>query len=110
MHQFESVKNPKFSKDRLRSLLGAFLPLGLTAYFIYHAIEGDHGLLAWLRVEESLKISQAELGVLSETHRGLEHRVRLLRPETLDPDMLEERIRWVLNLMNKNEVVVFKKK
>jgi cell division protein FtsB len=36
----------------------------------------------------------------------LERKVKLLRPDSLDPDMLEERAREVLNYTREDEVVV----
>ena len=37
----------------------------------------------------------------------LERRVNLLRPEHLDRDMLDERVRSQLNLAAPNEIVIF---
>jgi len=39
---------------------------------------------------------------------ALEHRVSLLRPESVDPDMLEEQARSRLGLTDRDEVVILK--
>ena len=82
--------------------------LGLALYFAYHAVEGDNGLLAWrdLRREEA-KLQQQLAG--ARTRRlELERRVTLMRPESLDPDMLDERARDSLNLAHPNDITIFR--
>ena len=74
-------------------ILGA----AICAYFAYHAVQGDRGLIAWLQLSRELSESQAVLADLSAERAALEHRVSLLRPESLDPDMLEEQSRIMLN-------------
>ncbi len=46
---------------------------------------------------------------MQEEQEILERRVQLLRPDSLDPDMLEERARKVLNFAKKDEVVIYDK-
>ena len=41
---------------------------------------------------------------------ALEHRVQLLRPESVDPDLLEEQARARLGLSEPDEVVILKDK
>jgi cell division protein FtsB len=89
-----------------RSLVWQAAFAGIVGYFAYHAIHGDRGLIALSRLQG--EIQQAE-GVLGET-RGererMEHRASLLRPENLDPDMLDERARAMLNFSNPDEIVI----
>ena len=86
----------------LPTLIGA---LTLT-YFAYHAVEGDRGLRSWLKVRQEIAAARATEGKLAEERAVLEHRVSLLRPESLDRDMLEERARAVLNLAHPDERVI----
>ncbi|MGH6933344.1 MAG: FtsB family cell division protein [Dongiaceae bacterium] len=70
-------------------------------------------MIAWWRLSHQLDESQAALAELTDERRAVEHRVTLLRPESLDPDMLEERARVMLNfgepddrlIIIKNEIV-----
>jgi cell division protein FtsB len=77
-------------------------------YFAYHIIQGNHGILAWHRLSHELEAADKMYTTIKREHDELEHRVRLLRPEGLDPDMLQERARLVLNFSAPNEVVVLK--
>ncbi len=47
---------------------------------------------------------------LKEVRERLERDVSLLRPESLDPDMLDERARAILNLANKDDLVMLKRR
>ena len=75
-------------------------------YFAYHLVEGEHGLRAWHMLEKQLATSTQILNEKTVTKEALEHRVDLLRSEHLDPDLLEERVRVMLNHADPDEVVV----
>ena len=66
-------------------------------YFAYHAVQGDRGLIAWLQHSRELGESETVLAELAAERSTLEHRVSQLRAESLDPDMLEEQARTMLN-------------
>ena len=76
-------------------------------YFSYHAVEGDRGVLAYLQLQKDLEIASAEAEVAAVERAGWEHRVSLLSPQAIDPDMLEERARRVLNYGRDDELVIF---
>ncbi len=84
-------------------LLGACV----AGYFIYHAVQGDRGILAWLRVNQQLEAAQVELVKSGTDRSALEQRVALLNNSSLDLDMLEERARVMLNFSDPDDVVIF---
>ena len=75
-------------------------------YFAYHTVQGERGVLAWLRLEKELSVAEARVAVLERERTNLERRVGLLRPDSLDPDLLEERARALLNYGADDEVLV----
>ena len=88
-----------------------FLPglaFGLLIYVIYHMLSGDHGWLAWRQLHSELTTAEKALIDLEKEKSALEHRVTLLRPESLDLDMLDERVRAVLNNSDPNDIVAIK--
>ena len=87
--------------------MGPFLGICAAAYFAYHAIQGDRGLMAWARLSLEVETSRGEREDLARRRAALEHRVKLLHPESLDPDMLDERARVMLNFGYPNELVIF---
>ncbi len=92
-------------RQRIRHVAAALLFASLTAYFGYHAVQGERGLLAWLALTariETARIVLAEVGAERDEWR---HRVSLLRPQSLDLDLLDERARAVLGLGQAGEIV-----
>ena len=82
----------------------------LTAYFAYHAVEGERGLNAWWALRQKIGLADSALATLNSQRAGLEERVAHLRPESLDPDMLEERARVLLNFGRPDESVILSPK
>lgn len=95
-------------RRRARHVVGPFLGLTAVVYFAYHTVQGDRGLMAWWRLNQEIKQAEESLALLEETRDNLDHRASLLRPDHLDPDMLEERARLMLNLGRDDEVIVLR--
>jgi cell division protein FtsB len=96
----------EFSR-RLKSLAAQLLGACVAGYFIYHAVQGDRGILAWLRVNQQLEAAQIELVKSATDRAALEQRVALLSNPSLDRDMLEERARVMLNFSDPDDIVIF---
>lgn len=92
---------------RLQQAIGPILAMGLMIYFIYHIIQGERGILSWMRLQQRITESQQLLDEVQIEQADLEHRVQLLRPDSLDPDMLEERARQALNFARADEIVIY---
>jgi cell division protein FtsB len=84
------------------------LVMALVGYFSYFAVFGNHGLLRWSRLQAAVEAKQAELDRLQDERQSLYRRVSLLRPESVDDDMLEEQARSRLGLTEADEVVILK--
>jgi cell division protein FtsB len=96
-------------RRRARFVLGPVLGLAATGYFAYHLVEGDRGLLAWRRLSAELRVDRAALATVQAERQALDRRVENLKPDHLDPDLLDERVRATLNLVAPNEVVIMQK-
>lgn len=97
-------------RTRLRSILTAFglyVLVGLLiAYFGMHAQSGRRGLKAKEDLAIEMGNLNAELGRLKAERNEWERRVALLRPESLDPDMLDERARAMLDYVHPRDLVL----
>lgn len=82
------------------------MSLAGTIYFAGHAMYGDYGLNAKMRLERETETAQRELTLVQEERQRLERNVALMRPESLDPDLLEERVRATLQFIAPGDVVV----
>ena len=92
--------------ERAQSTLGPLLGVLVIAYFAFHVVQGDRGLLAYASLTK--QISQAEISEtkVADERAIWENRVSLLRPDQLDRDMLEERARVMLNYGRFDEVTI----
>jgi cell division protein FtsB len=93
-------------RKRARFIVGPALGIALTGYFVYHLIEGDHGLLAWLRLTREIREEAANLDTLRAQRAALDVKVSNIKPEHIDPDLLDEQVRAVLNLVAPDEIVI----
>ncbi len=76
------------------------------AYFSYNMIQGNHGVIALLELQSKVAIAEAIQSQTAAEHQRLIEQVALLRPDNLDPDMLEERARVMLNYVHPDEIVI----
>ena len=91
---------------RLRPMAIPLLGLSALAYIAIHAVQGDRGLLAWWQLSEQIDRTRAELTRTAPDVTLLRRRVDLLRPENLDRDMLDERVRAVLLLADPQDILI----
>lgn len=91
---------------RLRQVLWPVLGASVLGYFVYHAVQGDRGLLTLTRLQNEISDARLVLEDVRAERTVMERRSTLLRPDSLDPDMLEERARIVLNHTHPDDVVV----
>jgi cell division protein FtsB len=96
----------EFLKRSLRAALGPVLGFCVVGYFAYHSFEGERGIHAFLRLGEQVAIARAHLDDLRDERAIVERRVALLRGDSLDPDMLDEQARAVLNFARPGEIVI----
>jgi cell division protein FtsB len=92
-------------RQRARLIIGPILGVSLVAYFAYHLVEGDRGLLAWVRLTQQIRAAHASLAAIKQEEAPKLLRISLLR-DRIDPDLLDERARAMLNLIGPDEVVI----
>lgn len=94
---------------RSRFLLDIAFPalvLCLTAILLYSAVVSDTGYRSLARLQKEAEIEATKLDALETRRRALEKRANLLNSKSLDPDLLDERIRSVLGYSREGDVVI----
>jgi cell division protein FtsB len=81
--------------------------VGLILYFIYHAISGDSGILAFIHWKNQHDKIKEKYEDLKSERLQLEHKVNLLRSKSLDLDLLEEQAKKVLSYAKDNEEIYY---
>ncbi len=102
------------SRRKLRTVLTT---LGLyagsaavIAYFAANAYSGNHGLRAQQDLDQQFAALSEELGELKKERADWQRRVKLLKSESIDPDMLDERSRAGLNYLDPRDVIMMLKR
>ena len=93
-------------KRRAKAAVPPVVLFAIAGYFGWSATQGDHGLQAFARQQDQLRLAQAELSRVNADVDIWDRRVAGLRTSRLDPDTLDERARAMLNLADPAEIVV----
>jgi cell division protein FtsB len=76
-------------------------------YLAYHAFSGERGIIALVKLTNDNTKLYKELENIKAERIRLEHKVTLMRSDSLDLDLLEEQAKSVLGLINKEEKIIF---
>jgi cell division protein FtsB len=80
--------------------------LALLSYFAWHAMRGPRGIDYLHKLQAQQQHLAGELKLASTDRDKLEAKVKLMRPESVDPDLLEELARSELEMSRRNELIV----
>src|SRR3954464_10281493 len=97
----------------IRARLKAFLTglalytmaAAIVGYFGINAYTGKYGLNARQELDQEIIALTSELARLKQERAEGEQRVSLLRSDRVDPDMLDERVRYQLDYADPRELV-----
>lgn len=89
-------------KHQILMVLGLFL----CVYFLYHSFHGSRSYPKLMSLEKTIEQMQSELSVEEATRLVLEKKVVMLRPGSINKDLLEERARLVLGYKSPDEFMI----
>lgn len=90
----------------VKSLSASVFIAALIAYFGYHALNGEQGVLNWIVVKNQINEVEIELAEARAEREALEVRAARLRSDSLDLDYVEERATALLNIAHPRDFVV----
>ena len=93
--------------QRARDIAAPLLATCVVVYIGFHAIQGERGLVTWLQLSQQIEQTRTALALSRGEERKLAHRVALMHGDSLDPDLLDERARDVLNLAHPDDLIIF---
>ncbi len=98
------------SRRRLKSALTAVclyvIAALLIGYFGVNAVTGNRGLKVQHDLDKQIAELTGEIAHLKAEREQLQRRVALLRADNLDPDMLDERARALLDYLHPNDLTL----
>jgi cell division protein FtsB len=93
-------------KQSKKTLINSAIFMMIVVYILYHLLHGNRGLFALFEVRKAVA---AEKSILQDLETGigvLARKVHLLKPDSLDIDILEEQARATLNVASENEIII----
>ncbi len=93
-------------KRRVKAVAPSVFLLAVAVYFSWNATQGNRGLQAYARQQDQLRLAQSELAHVNAEVEVWDRRVSALRSSRLDPDVLDERARAILNVAEPDETIV----
>jgi len=98
------------TRKRLHSILTALglyvVAALLIGYFGVNAFSGNRGLKAKQDIDQQIALLSTELSQLQTEQAQWRRRIALLKSDGLDPDMLDERARMLLDYAHPNELTL----
>ena len=93
--------------NRPLTYFGSFMLLGtLIAFFGFHSLTGERGLLMRDNLDREIAAAQEHLQLLKKENTQLESRISLMRSHIVDKDILEEMARSELGLFADNDILI----
>ena len=90
----------------IRKNIVTLIGIGLFCYFSYHLIQGQRSAVRYLTLQKTIERMDIEKAELKQQREELESKVSMLRPNSLNKDLLEERARIVLGFRKAGEMDV----
>jgi cell division protein FtsB len=92
--------------DAIKRFIPSFFIAMAIAYFGYHALTGEQGVLNWLVIENEIRETEIQLAAAQAEREHMEEIASRLRSDSLDLDYLDERARAVLNVAHPRDFIV----
>lgn len=93
--------------NRPLTYFGSFMLLGtLTAFFGFHSLTGERGLLMQDNLDREIASAKEHLHLLQKENKQLEAKILLMRSNVVDKDILEEMARSELGLFADNDILI----
>jgi cell division protein FtsB len=94
-------------RQRILQAAGLYcIAAAMIAYFGFHAYHGEHGIRAKERFLVEIGELNAELQTLRREKAEVGRRVALMQSNAIDPDMLDQRAREILNYADPRDLVL----
>lgn len=103
------MKSARSASPLATMIRRAGLPAGaaiVMGFFVYYALLGPNGILAYRDYSRQLEKRQAQYDALDKQRAQLKNRVDQMDPRHANPDLVDEMARKRLNVVHPDEVIV----
>ena len=79
----------------------------LSIYFLYHFFSGNHSILSLFEIDKKNDGLDKEISALKNQKTIYDKKIKVLQPQSLDKDLLEEKARQDLGKIKEGETVYY---
>lgn len=94
------------AKSNLKAIFSNFIWICIAGYFVYHIIIGGRGVISWTILSHEADQLESELGKLRNENEFLNNKIKGMRSDSLDLDLLEEQAEKILGFCHAEDTVV----
>jgi len=94
------------AKSNLKSIFSNLIWICLAGYFVYHIVIGGRGVISWTILSREADQLESELCKLKRENGFLENKIKGMRSDSLDLDLLEEQAEKILGFCCSDDTVV----
>jgi cell division protein FtsB len=89
-------------RENLVTLIG----ISLCFYFAYHTVSGERSVIRLGSLKQQIATMSQDYADLKQERFSLEQKVQMMRPGSINRDLLEERARLTLGYQNEDEISI----
>ena len=94
------------ARSTLKAIFSNLIWIGLAGYFVYHIVIGGRGVISWTVLSREADQLESELAKLKNENEFLENKIKGMRSDSLDLDLLEEQAERILGFCHAEDTVV----
>ena len=100
------MRQIKKKQSFIRKNILAIVGLCLSFYFSYHLVAGHRGYFSLVNLKREITVLTTKYTALEAEHAVVERKVKMMRPGSVDRDLLEERARHILGYQRSDEIAL----
>ena len=94
------------AKNNLKSVFSNLIWICIAGYFVYHIIIGARGVVSWTILSREANQLESELTKIKKENEFMNNKIRGMRSDSLDLDLLEEQAQKILGFCYPEDTVV----
>ena len=94
------------AKNNLKSIFSNLIWICIAGYFVYHIIIGARGVVSWTILSREANQLESELTKIKKENEFMNNKIRGMRSDSLDLDLLEEQAQRILGFCYPEDTVV----
>ncbi len=94
------------AKNNLKSILSNLIWIFIAGYFVYHIVIGSRGIISWSVLSHEVNQLESDLNKIRKENGFLENKIKGMRSDSLDLDLLEEQAEKILGFCYPEDTIV----